>query len=126
MKASGTEVSCENSTGVDSAKLSACISDTSRGVAYAQKDFDLNTKYNVTGSPTLVLDDGNISEFDFGGRDSETLKTIVCDAFSKQPGACSTKLNTAQAATSFSETYAGAAAASGNSGANGANCAPAS
>ena len=126
MKASGTETSCESSTGVDSSKLSSCVSDSSRGIAYAQKDFDLDTKYNVTGSPTLVLEDGQISEFDFGGRDSETIKSIVCNAFSKQPGVCSTKLNTAQAATSFSETYVGAAAASGNSGANGANCAPAS
>lgn len=127
MKSAGQEVACEKSTGVDSVKLASCISDTSRGVAYAKEDFDLNTKYNVTGSPTLVMQDGTISEFDFGGRDSETIKTIICSAFNKQPGICSTKLNTSSAATSFSPTYtADTSGSAGNSGANGANCAPAS
>lgn len=125
MKASGQEVACEKSTGVDSSKLSACIADTKRGVAYAQEDFDLNTKYNVTGSPTLIMQDGQVSEFDFGGRTSEAVKSLVCAGFSSQPSACSVKLNTASAATSFSATYASATTGSGNSGANGANCAPA-
>ena len=37
----GDSPSCQASTGVDTAKLNACVSDPSRGLAYAQKDFDL-------------------------------------------------------------------------------------
>ncbi len=133
MKAAGTEVSCEKSTGVDSAKLSACISAPSRGIAYAQKDFDLANKYGAEGSPTLILNGAEAPEFTpdgkavFGSsRSSDELKTIVCDASTTAPGFCSTKLNTAEAATSFSATYgSSSAAAAGNSGATGANCAPA-
>ena len=46
----GDSTSCQASTGVDTAKLNACVADPSRGLAYAQKDFDLDTKYNVQGS----------------------------------------------------------------------------
>lgn len=123
---SGDTAGCEKSTGINSTQMNSCISDTSRGVAYAKKDFDLNIKYNVEGSPTLVLGDSQISEFDFGGRSSEALKTIICAAFNSEPSYCSKTLNTADAAASFSETYSSANSGnSGNSGANGTNCAPA-
>ena len=125
MKAANTEVSCEKSTGVDSAKLNSCVSDPERGIAYAREDFDLTNKYNVTGSPTLILGGDKVSEFDFGGRSPEAIKSVVCAAFNSQPGFCSTKLDTNQAPASFSLTSAGSVAAAGNSGVNGANCAPA-
>lgn len=121
MKASGKEVSCEQSTGVDSAKLSACISNSDRGVAYAKEDFDLNAKYDVQGSPTLILNGVQVSESSYGGRSSEGVKNMVCAGFNTKAGFCSTTLNTAEAAVSFSATYS---SASGNAGAD-ANCAPA-
>ena len=121
MKASGTETSCEQSTGVDSAKLNACISNPSKGVAYAQKDFDLSAKYNISGSPTLILNGAAISESGFGGRSADAVRAMVCAASKTQPSFCSTKLNTAEAAASFSATYA---SASGSAGSN-TNCAPA-
>jgi hypothetical protein len=120
----GDTAGCESSTGVDSAKLNACVTDPSRGVAYAKADFDLDTKYNVTGSPTMILGDQEISEFNFGGRSAEAIRTMVCGAFNSEPSFCSTPLTTDSAATSFSATYADAGAASGNSGATGANCDP--
>ncbi len=119
----GDTAGCLASTGVDQAKLNTCISDPGKGLAYAQKDFDLNTKYNVTGSPTLVLAGEQVSEFDFGGRTSEGVKSLLCCGFNTKPGFCSAKLNTASAASSFSLTYA--ADASANAGSNAANCAPA-
>lgn len=123
MKASGTETSCEQSTGVDSAKLSACTSDVTRGVAYAKKDFDLATKYNVQGSPTLILNGTQISESGYGGRSSDGVKSMICAGFNTQSSFCTTKLNTAAAAVSFSATYSTAgAAATDNSGATGAGC----
>lgn len=105
MKAPGTETSCEKSTGVDSAKLSSCTSTPSRGVAYAKKDFDLNAKYQIQGSPTLILNGQQASEFDYGGRTSEAVKTVVCNGFNTQPSECAKKLTTQNAATSFSATY---------------------
>ena len=101
----GETSACEVPSGVDSSKLATCISDSARGLAYAKKDFDLNSKYQVKGSPTLILNGGAISEFDFGGRTSDALKSVICNGFISQPDVCSTKLNTAKAATSFSLTY---------------------
>ena len=102
---SGDTTGCEAPTGVDSARLSACVSDSSRGISYAQKDFDLNSKYQIQGSPTLILNGSQVSEFDFGGRTAEAVKSVICNGFNSQPGSCSTKLTTANAATSFSATY---------------------
>jgi hypothetical protein len=104
----GDASGCEKSTGIDSAKLNACTSSPSRGVAYAKEDFDLNIKYGVTGSPTLILGEKKVSEFYFGGRTSDAAKKIVCAAFNSQPSFCQQTLNTAEAASSFSETYEGA------------------
>ena len=81
----GDSKTCQASTGVDSAKLSACISDTSRGLAYAKADFALATKYNVQGSPTLILNGTEASEFDFGGRSEKGKrnKATVAGRFEK-------------------------------------------
>lgn len=112
----GNASSCEATAAVDSSALSACVSNPARGVAYAKKDFDLNTKYNIQGSPTLVLGESLIDESMFGGRSSDSIKNIVCAAFNSQPAFCSQTLNTAEAAVSFSEEYAGSASS------NSANC----
>lgn len=114
--------SCLVAAGIDKTKLNSCTTDPNKGLAYAQADFDLQNKYNVTGSPTLIFQDGQISEFDFGGRTSEALKTMVCAAFNNQPSACSTKLKTASAASSFSETYEATNQPSSNNSAT--NCDP--
>jgi len=116
----GDSPSCQASTGVDTAKLSACVSDKTRGLAYAQKDFDLSNKYNVQGSPTLILDGTQVDETSFGGRSSDGVKSIICAASKTQPSFCSTKLNTASAAASFSATYASGSGSTGS-----AACAPA-
>jgi hypothetical protein len=122
----GDTAGCEKSTGVDSAKLNSCISTPSNGVAYAQKDFALDTKYNVGGSPTLILNGTQIDESNYGGRSSDGVKSAVCAGFTTQPSFCSTKLNTTAAAVSFSATYSSSASSDGaNSGTTGANCAPA-
>jgi hypothetical protein len=101
----GDSPSCQASTGVDTAKLAACVADPSRGIAYAQKDFAEDIKYNISGSPTLILNGAQISEASFGGRSSDAIKSIVCAAFTTQPSFCSQTLNTQEAATSFSAIY---------------------
>lgn len=116
--------SCLSSASIDKSKLNACMGDKNRGVAYAKADFDLANGYNATGSPTLVLNGTEIQEFDsdgspiFGGRTSDEIKTVICCASESKPGFCSTQLNTAQAASSFSATYEG----SGSSSNAAANC----
>lgn len=112
----GDSTSCQASTGIDTSKLASCVADPTRGLAYAAADFAEDTKYGVTGSPTVVLDGAQASEFSFGGRDSDAVKEMVCDAFSgSKPSFCSQTLNTAQAATSFSLTYADASGAASSS-----------
>lgn len=128
MKSSGAADGCLASTGVNMSQLNSCISDTARGVAYAKADFAVSDKFNVQGSPTLILNEQQISEFDFGGRSAEVMKKIICDSSETAPAYCGTQLNTADAATSFSATYstdsssAPTTVASANTG---ANCAPA-
>jgi len=103
----GDTAGCLSSTGVDKTKLSACTSDKNRGLSYAQKDFDLNTKFSIQGSPTVVLNGQVVSEFDFGGRTSEALKSLICAGLKNEPSDCVKTLNTTSAATSFSVAYAG-------------------
>ncbi len=120
----GDTAGCLTSTGIDQTKLGSCVSDKNRGLAFAQKDFDLNSKYGIQGSPTLILNGQTVSEFDFGGRTSEALKSLICSGSKNEPQDCSKKLNTASAATSFSIAYTGTGG-TGNSGNTGSNCAPA-
>jgi hypothetical protein len=107
---------CLAETGIDSAKLDSCLSEDSKGLKYAKEDFDLEKKYNVTGSPTLILNEEKVSEFDFGGRTAQAVKTLLCCGFQAQPEICSQKLTENQAATGFSETY------SASSNPNGGSC----
>jgi hypothetical protein len=122
----GDTAGCETSTGVNAGQLNACTTN-GKGAGYAKVDFDLATKYGVTGSPTLILNGATISESSYGGRSSDGVKSMVCAGFNTAAGFCSTKLNTTPAADSFSATYAASgasAAAATNSGSAGANCAP--
>ncbi len=97
---------CLDTAGIDQNKLSTCVKDSSRGIAYAKEDFSLNSKYNITGSPTLVLNSQPVSEYDFGGRSSEAIKNIVSCSSKGGQAFSSTKLDTNEAATSFSLIYA--------------------
>ena len=115
---------CLANTGVDVTKMNACTSDAKRGLAYAQKDFDAGNKLNVSGSPTLVLNDSQVvSEFDFGGRVPNSVKTIVCGG-SKTPGDyCSKDISTKEVATSLS--VSDDPTATGATTTSAAGCAPA-
>ena len=118
MKAAGQSASCLASTGVNISNVNACMTDAKRGNAYAQKDFDGATKFNIGSSPTLLVNDSQIvSEFDFGGRTADALKQVACCASSTEGAYCKTALSTDQIATSFSATDVAAAG-----GAAAANC----
>jgi hypothetical protein len=116
----GDSATCQTAAGIDKAKLNACVADPARGLADAQADFDLQNKYKVQGSPTLVLNGSTITEDGFGGRSANAIGKIICSSSTTAPSFCqNSQLSTDQAATSFSVVYAG-------SGATGttANCAP--
>lgn len=115
----GKFTECLASSGVNTANVNACMTDSKRGNVYAQKDFDLQTKYNIGSSPMLLVNDSQIvSEFDFGGRTADALKQVACCASKIQGAYCSTDLSKDPVAASFSLTddapTGGAAAANCN------------
>lgn len=118
MKATGQTDACLASTGVNTANVNACMADAKRGNTYAQKDFDIANKLNISSSPTLLVNDSQIvSEFDFGGRTADALKQVSCCAGNTQAAYCGTALSTDQIATSFSATDV-AATGTGSAAAN--------
>jgi len=101
----GKSEECSTTSGVNKTSLDSCISDPKRGLAFAQKDFDAASKFSIGGSPTLLLNDKQIvSEFDFGGRNANSLKDIVCCGSSTKGEACGKTLSKTDMATSFSLT----------------------
>ena len=112
IKAGDTE-NCLNETGVNVTMLNECMEDSNRGLKYAQQDFELEKKFQVMGSPTLVLNNQTVSEFDFGGRTAQAVKTLLCCGFEQQPEFCQQNLTTEQANTGFSQTYSGGSSSSG-------------
>lgn len=90
---SSSSAECLTAAGVDVAKLDTCTSSQGKGLSYAQDDFSRADSYGVSASPTLILNGVKISEFDFGGRNPDAVKTLVCCGFSTQPGSCATQLS---------------------------------
>ena len=110
----GESASCLTSTGIDTAKLNACVAsaDTQYNItanfnnqaswlngrypifAIDQSD---NNKYGVQGSPTLVINGGQVSS----ARDPESLLKTVCAAFNTAPSECSQTLSTASPQPGF-------------------------
>ena len=99
---SGSSDDCLNSSEVDEGILKECKTQKNRGIKYAEHDFEIARKFRASGSPTLILNNETVSEFDFGGRTDEAVKTLLCCGFSSKPNFCSQNLNTSKVATGFS------------------------
>jgi len=100
----GKSQECSTTAGLDVSALDQCVSDSNRGLKYAQTDFNLAGKFNVSGSPTLVLNQKQtVSEFDFGGRIPNSIKNIVCCGSKNKPAFCSQDLSSSEVAVSFSK-----------------------
>lgn len=123
--AGGTSDSCITKAGADAAKVKSCVAATDKQYAVmAQKEkkgsypaFAVNqaenTKYNVGGSPTLIINDEEIS----ANRDPQSILDTICSAFDKKPKECDQKLSTATPAAGFgtgTDTSGAAAAGCGN------------
>ena len=110
---------CLGEAGVDKNKLDGCMK--GKGVEYAQKDFEAAEKYQVTGSPGLVLNGKAVDEQAFSKtedltmRSAEMVKTLLCCGFEQKPDFCSQELTGDPAATSFSETYEASSGSGGGS-----------
>lgn len=101
----GDSEGCLKSANIDTSALEICMA--GKGIDYAKEDFDLQVKYQVQGSPTLILNKEQASEFDFGGRTAEAVKILLCCSYKDQPAECSQELQTQNAATGFSTAYSG-------------------
>lgn len=97
----GNGDACITEVGIDKTKLNTCVTatDTEFKVmegfndkstwlsgAYPQfnVDNDLNEKYGVQGSPTLIINGVEANS----GRDSASLLKTICGAFEKEPSEC--------------------------------------
>jgi len=73
---------------------------------------DLNKKYGVQGSPTLVINGEQIK----ANRSPEAIKQVICKAFNKEPKECETVLSSAAVSPSFGSGTAGDQAAAADCG----------
>jgi protein-disulfide isomerase len=108
---------CLNEVGIDKTKMDACVAETDQQYNitsdYNDKstwlsetyptfnvENDLNEKYSVQGSPTIVI---NGTVVDVSPRSPEKFKEVVCQAFNTEPAECSQKLSEGAASTGFGE-----------------------
>jgi len=101
----GNTADCLKSTGINQSKVDSCVKATDAkykitenfknkvGYQGSYPGFDIykadNTKYGVGGSPTLVINGKTVQS----GRDSATLLSTICAAFSEQPEECGLTLS---------------------------------
>ncbi len=102
----GDSEKCLGETGINTSQLQSCITATDnefkviegyndkstwQGGTYPSfgVNKDDNTKYGVTGSPTLIINGQKISS----GRDSATLLKTICAGFNNPPAECSQTLS---------------------------------
>jgi hypothetical protein len=105
--AEGKTDECITKTGLDRTNLNSCINETDKKyeVTRGFKDKstwisgyyprfnvykDLNVKYKIQGSPTMVLN-GVIA--DNPGKDPQSLLDLICKSYTNKPTACSQKLS---------------------------------
>jgi FKBP-type peptidyl-prolyl cis-trans isomerase 2 len=112
--ADGTESGaqgCISSVGIDKTKLDSCVANNA--ATYYAVDKELNTQYNVQGSPTVILDGKEASIYP---RDPQSIANALCAAFTTKPSECSQSFSTTNPAAGF-----GPDGTSGSSGTN-ASC----
>ncbi len=112
---SGNSATCSQTAKIDENKMKSCVSaaDSKFGITdsynatstwlserfpiYKVHD-DLNKKYGVQGSPTLVI---NGQEIEGVSRTPESLKQVICSSFTTQPAECKTTLSSSAATAGF-------------------------
>jgi glutaredoxin len=96
----GSDGSCweagAKSLGIDTAKISACVS--SQGSSLMKTNADASNAAKASGSPTLIIN-GQNSQAVYGYGDSEAYKKAICDAFNTAPAECSKTLGSSTSTT---------------------------
>lgn len=122
----GDSTTCLKTAGVKTNTIDSCVTKTDKefkvmdnfasktGYQGSYPGFDIfkadNEKYNVGGSPTLIINGEDIQ----ADRDSASLLATICSAFNEQPEECSTVLSSASPAAGFgSGTTSGSTSGSG-------------
>lgn len=115
---------CLKQIGIDQKKLKTCVAAADKKFAVTANlkdknswlngryplvnlDKDLNDKYDISGSPTLVINGTKVSV----NRDSASLLAAVCAAFDNPPEECSRQLNSDNPSPGFGFGTTGDAAA---------------
>jgi hypothetical protein len=115
-KGQGTEDACMAEAGVNATQVSSCAASVDQefkvSELYADKstwqggrfpqfnvEKDLNEKYGVEGSPTLVVNGSKTSS----GRDSASILKTICSAFESAPEECQAELSSTSPAPGFGE-----------------------
>ncbi len=106
----GNASRCMNKVGVDINKVKEC-EDNGNAKKYYEKDSELSQKYGVQGSPTLIINEKEISS----GRSSSALLSTICSAFNNEPSECSEELSaeTPSPGFGYSESSSGASGSCG-------------
>lgn len=115
LKDSSQGEACINNSNIDKDKLDACIAKTDKTYSITEnfknnKDFrgtfpgfnvqkEDNAKYNVGGSPTLIINGTETQS----GRDSASLLKTICSAFNNEPKECQTSLSSTTPAAGFGD-----------------------
>jgi len=122
----GNSDECLKTAKIDTAKLKTCVDKTDKqykvtenaankvGYKGSYPSFDVfkddNAKYNVGGSPTLIINGAESQS----ARDPQSLLNSICAGFDKAPEACKKALSTTSPAAGFgtaTDTSGGSAAA---------------
>lgn len=124
---SGDGKSCLSQAKIDENKLTACaasadkefnitenLENKSSWLSGRYPQFDIykadNQKYNVAGSPTLVINGGEVST----ARDAASLLAAICAGFENQPNECQAKLSAQTPSAGFGTGTAAASSGSCN------------
>jgi len=111
----GDTKNCIQKTGIDMKKIEACEKEADKKYAVTENlnnqekwlngrypkfmvQNDLNEKYNVKGSPTLVINGQKVEGI---GRDANSIFKAICSAFKNPPKECKEKLDTTTPAPGF-------------------------
>lgn len=106
----GKSEDCQEKAQIDQQKLKDCEKATDKefkiSESFTEKGFppfgvhkDLNEKYGVQGSPTLVINDKVVNV----ERSPEKIKEVICQAFLNPPAECNQKLSEKVASPGFGE-----------------------
>jgi hypothetical protein len=122
----GKTEECLIEIGINKTKLNSCISETDKNYKVTEQYNDKstwrsgrypvfnvyqtdNTKYGITGSPALVVNEKKISS----NRDSASLLKTICAGFNDQPEECQEELSSTTPSSGFGFSTSGSNASGG-------------